>query len=46
MTAEEMILKNINEGYETDVLYLDYTKDFEKVDHKIPLQKLRSYCDV
>ena len=27
------ILKNLNAGYETDVIYLDYAKAFDKVDH-------------
>ena len=37
------ILQNMNAGYETDVIYLDYAKDFDKVDHKLILQKLKAY---
>ena len=29
------ILRNMNAGYETDVIYLDYAKAFNKVDHKL-----------
>ena len=37
------ILRNMNAGYETDVIYLDYAKAFDKVDHKQHLQKLKAY---
>ena len=37
------ILKCLNSGEEVDVIYLDYAKAFDKVDHKILLAKLRKY---
>ena len=37
------ILSNLVKGYETDVLYLDYAKAFDKVDHNILLYKLKFY---
>ena len=37
------ILNNLNNSDETDVLYLDYAKAFDKVDHNILLNKLTSY---
>ena len=39
----DSILRNLNEGFETDVIYLDFAKAFDKVDHNIPLQKLHNY---
>jgi hypothetical protein len=39
----DRILKNLNEGFETDVIYLDFAKAFDKVDHNILLQKLQRY---
>ena len=32
------ILRNMNAGYENYVIYLDYTKAFNKVDHKLLFQ--------
>ena len=37
------ILKTLNEGEEVDVIYLDYAKAFDKVDHKILLAKAKRY---
>ena len=37
------ILKCLNSGEEVDVIYLDYAKAFDKVDHKLLLAKLRKY---
>ncbi|KAL5272901.1 hypothetical protein ACHWQZ_G000914 [Mnemiopsis leidyi] len=35
------ILKNIQENKEVDVIYLNYAKAFDKVDHEIMLKKLK-----
>ena len=37
------ILHNLNEDKETDVIYLDFEKAFDKVDHEILLAKLKNY---
>ena len=37
------IIKNLQNNTDTDVIYLDYAKAFDKVDHQILLQKLYSY---
>ena len=37
------ILKNLNSGSETDVIYLDFAKAFDKVDHSLLLKKLKFY---
>lgn len=37
----EDILKGIQEGNNTDVIYLDFAKAFDKVDHGVLLHKLR-----
>ena len=37
------ILKTLNNGEEVDVIYLDYAKAFDKVDHKILLAKAKRY---
>ena len=37
----DSILKNLQENKEVDVIYLDYAKAFDKVDHEIMLKKLK-----
>ena len=37
------ILNNLNEDSESDVIYLDFAKAFDKVDHEILLAKLQNY---
>ena len=37
------ILLNLQKGDDSDVIYLDYAKAFDKVDHEILLNKLSSY---
>ena len=39
----DYILKCLNSGEEVDVIYLDYAKAFDNVDHKILLAKLKKY---
>ena len=39
----DTILKALNNGEEVDVIYLDYAKAFDKVDHDILLAKARKY---
>ena len=37
------IVRNLNMGLETDVIYLDFSKAFDKVDHNLLLKKIRFY---
>ena len=39
----DSVLKALNDGREVDVIYLDYSKAFDKVDHKILLTKMKQY---
>ena len=39
----DLILQNLQNGMDTDVIYLDYAKAFDKVDHQLLLQKLYAY---
>ena len=39
----DQILNNLLENKDTDVIYLDYAKAFDKVDHQILMQKLHAY---
>ena len=39
----DTILKSLNSGKEVDVIYLDYAKAFDKVDHNILLAKAKRY---
>ena len=39
----DRVLRAVSEGDEVDVIYLDYQKAFDKVDHKVLVSKLRKY---
>ena len=39
----DFLLENYLDNSETDVIYLDYAKAFDKVDHSILLEKIKAY---
>ena len=39
----DAVLIALNEGNEVDVIYFDYSKAFDKVNHKILLGKMKHY---
>ena len=39
----DTLIRNLNKGLETDVIYLDFSKAFDKVDHALLLKKIQFY---
>ncbi len=43
LVAEELIIKWLDEGSAVDLIYLDFYKTFDSVNHRLLLHKLRGY---
>ncbi len=43
LVAEEFIIKWLDEGSAVDLIYLDFSKAFNSVNHRLILDKLRGY---
>ncbi len=41
---EERVIRLMDEGHTVDLVYLDFAKAFDSVDHRFLLAKLKSSC--